>query len=85
MRRLVRLLVCSVATRSICSTTPSAASAALVPTGCAHVATTAAEQVGQSGGRARVSVEMLTSAMPTSGTSRAWIEDGGAGGHLGGR
>lgn len=84
MLRLVRLPVASVATRSTCSTTPSAVGAALVLTGCAHVATTAAEQVGQSGGRARVSAEMLTSAMPTSGTSGAWIEVRGAGGHLGG-
>ena len=84
MLRLVRLPVASVATRSTCSTTPSAVGAALVLTGCAHVATTAAEQIGQSGGRVRVSAEMLTSAMPTSGTSGAWIEVRGAGGHLGG-
>jgi len=85
MLRLVRLVLGSVSTRSTCNTTPGTASAVLVPTGCTLVATTAAEQVGQSGGRARVSVEMLTSAMPTSGTLCAWIEDGGAGGHLGGR
>ncbi len=84
MLRLVLLVLGSVATRSTCSTTPSAVGAALVRTGCAHVATSAAEQVGQSGGRARVSAEMLTSAMPTSGTSGAWIEERCAGGHLGG-
>lgn len=84
MRRLVSLAVASAATRSTWSTMPSAAGAVLVPTGCAHVATSVAGQVGQSGGRARVSVEMLTSAMPTSGTSGAWIEDRATGGHLGG-